>query len=127
MLQVLCEEDEHGEETLAGYFSKEKCSAEGNNIACILVLPPHQRKGYGKLLIDLAYQIRLREGKVGSPSPQVEEAVAEVLVEKAIAEALVEKAELSPPVLVGDAHVGRGDHRGVRQPVGVGERHRRAA
>ena len=30
---------------VAGYFSKEKQSAEGNNIACILVLPQHQRKG----------------------------------------------------------------------------------
>ena len=40
---------------------------QGNNIACILVLPPHQRKGYGKLLIDLAYNITIREGKLGSP------------------------------------------------------------
>jgi len=67
LFYVLCEEDEHGEETLAGYFSKEKSSSEGNNIACILVMPQHQRKGYGKLLIDLAYNITLREGKVGSP------------------------------------------------------------
>ena len=57
------EEDAHGESTLAGYFSKEKSSAEGNNIACILVLPQHQRKGYSKLLIDCAYQISIREAK----------------------------------------------------------------
>jgi histone acetyltransferase MYST1 len=67
LFYVLCEEDEEGESTLAGYFSKEKCSAENNNIACILVLPPHQRKGYGKLLIDLAYNLTMREGKLGSP------------------------------------------------------------
>ena len=67
LFYVLCEEDATGAESLAGYFSKEKSSAEGNNIACILVLPQHQRKGYGKLLIDLAYHITLREGKVGSP------------------------------------------------------------
>jgi len=67
LFYVLCEEDENGAESLAGYFSKEKSSAEGNNIACILVLPQHQRKGYGKLLIDLAYHITMREGKVGSP------------------------------------------------------------
>ena len=39
LFYVLCEEDERGEETLAGYFSKEKSSADNNNIACILVLP----------------------------------------------------------------------------------------
>lgn len=31
------------------------------------MLPPHQRKGYGKLLIDLAYNLTMREGKLGSP------------------------------------------------------------
>jgi len=63
----MIEVDEEGRHTLAGYFSKEKLSQDNNNIACILVLPQHQRKGYGKLLIDLAYQISIREGKVGSP------------------------------------------------------------
>ena len=58
---------EDGGHSITGYFSKEKTSQEGNHLACILVLPQHQRKGYGKLLIDLAYQITLREGKVGSP------------------------------------------------------------
>ena len=43
---------------------KEKMSAENNNID-ILVLPHHQRKGYGRFLIDLAYNIY--EGKLGSP------------------------------------------------------------
>ena len=56
-----------GGHRIAGYFSKEKFSSESNNIACILVLPQHQRKGYGKLLIDVAYQITIREGAVGSP------------------------------------------------------------
>ena len=67
LFYVLCEEGEDGNSTLAGYFSKEKMSAENNNIACILVLPHHQRKGYGRLLIDLAYNITIREGKLGSP------------------------------------------------------------
>ena len=67
LFYALCEEGEDGSSTLAGYFSKEKASAENNNIACILVLPQHQRKGYGKLLIDLAYHITIREGKLGSP------------------------------------------------------------
>ncbi|KAL1495142.1 hypothetical protein AB1Y20_017008 [Prymnesium parvum] len=66
LFYVLCEVHDGGH-SLAGYFSKERASQEGNNIACILVLPQHQRKGYGKLLIDTAYQITIREGKVGSP------------------------------------------------------------
>jgi len=36
---------------IVGYFSKEKDSAQGYNLACILTLPQYQRKGYGKLLI----------------------------------------------------------------------------
>jgi hypothetical protein len=39
---------------LVGYFSKEKDSSENNNLACILTLPPYQRKGYGKFLIDFS-------------------------------------------------------------------------
>ena len=33
---------------IVGYFSKEKSSAEGNNLACILTLPPYQRKVSGR-------------------------------------------------------------------------------
>lgn len=50
ILYVLCEVDRHGSH-LVGYFSKEKDSPDGNNVACILTLPPYQRKGYGKFLI----------------------------------------------------------------------------
>ncbi|XP_055545222.1 histone acetyltransferase KAT7 isoform X2 [Wyeomyia smithii] len=35
-----------------GYFSKEKNSFLNYNVSCILTLPPYQRKGYGRLLID---------------------------------------------------------------------------
>ena len=52
---------------LVGYFSKEKESAEGYNVACILTLPQFQRKGYGKLLIAFSYELSRREGKLGSP------------------------------------------------------------
>lgn len=58
--------DEYGHH-LVGYFSKEKESAEGYNVACILSLPPYQREGYGKVLIDFSYNLSKREGKVGSP------------------------------------------------------------
>lgn len=39
---------------LVGYFSKEKESSEDYNVACILTLPPYQRKGFGKLLIEFS-------------------------------------------------------------------------
>ncbi|XP_017756540.1 PREDICTED: histone acetyltransferase KAT7 isoform X2 [Eufriesea mexicana] len=35
-----------------GYFSKEKSSFLNYNVSCILTLPPYQRQGYGRLLID---------------------------------------------------------------------------
>lgn len=52
---------------LIGYFSKEKESAEGYNVACILTLPQYQRHGYGKLLIAFSYELSKREAKLGSP------------------------------------------------------------
>ena len=58
--------DERGAH-LVGYFSKEKTSPEEYNLACILTLPPFQRKGYGKFLISLSYELSKIEGKVGSP------------------------------------------------------------
>jgi histone acetyltransferase HTATIP len=52
---------------LIGYFSKEKESAEGYNVACILTLPQYQRQGLGRLLIAFSYELSKREGKLGSP------------------------------------------------------------
>eukprot|EP00118_Oscarella_pearsei_P005052 m.22572 g.22572 ORF g.22572 m.22572 type:complete len:430 (+) comp28359_c0_seq4:94-1383(+) len=50
-----------------GYFSKEKDSLLKYNLSCILTLPQHMRKGYGRLLIDFSYLLSRVEGKVGSP------------------------------------------------------------
>ncbi|KAG0335854.1 K(lysine) acetyltransferase [Podila horticola] len=50
-----------------GFFSKEIVSYDGYNLACILILPPFQRKSYGKLLIEFSYELSKIEGKVGSP------------------------------------------------------------
>lgn len=36
-------------------------------MACILTLPPFQRKGYGKLLIAFSYELSKLEHTVGSP------------------------------------------------------------
>lgn len=63
---VLTEVDEKGHHLVA-YFSKEKETQYDYNLACILTLPPYQRKGYGKLLISLSYELSQREGKKGSP------------------------------------------------------------
>ena len=46
---------------------QEKESPENNNVACILTLPPYQRKGYGKFLIAFSYELSKLEECVGSP------------------------------------------------------------
>ena len=66
LFYVMCTRDDKGCH-LVGYFSKEKQSADGYNVACILTLPQFQRKGFGRLLIDFSYQLSKREGKQGSP------------------------------------------------------------
>lgn len=52
---------------LIGYFSKEKNSPDDYNLACILILPPYQRQGFGTFLISFSYELSKREGKVGTP------------------------------------------------------------
>uniref|UniRef100_S4RXD6 Histone acetyltransferase KAT5 n=1 Tax=Petromyzon marinus TaxID=7757 RepID=S4RXD6_PETMA len=52
---------------IVGYFSKEKESTEDYNVACILTLPPYQRRGYGTLLIEFSYELSKVEGKTGTP------------------------------------------------------------
>jgi histone acetyltransferase HTATIP len=66
LFYCMCTRDEFGCH-FVGYFSKEKESAEGYNVACILTLPQYQRKGFGKLLIAFSYELSKREGKLGSP------------------------------------------------------------
>ncbi|KAG7267946.1 hypothetical protein CRUP_017012 [Coryphaenoides rupestris] len=63
---ILTEINRHGAH-IVGYFSKEKESPDGNNVACILTLPPYQRRGYGKFLIAFSYELSKIEGTVGSP------------------------------------------------------------
>ncbi|XP_064397134.1 histone acetyltransferase KAT7-like isoform X3 [Halichondria panicea] len=52
---------------ILGYFSKEKHSAQSYNLSCIVVLPQHMRKGYGRMLIDFSYLLTRKEQKFGSP------------------------------------------------------------
>jgi len=66
LFYVMTEFDQHGLH-MVGYFSKEKESSEDYNVACILTLPCHQKKGYGRLLIEFSYLLSQVEGKLGSP------------------------------------------------------------
>jgi len=66
LFYVMTEYDELGCH-FVGYFSKEKRPSSLNNVSCILVLPIHQRKGYGHLLIDFSYLLTRAEKKTGSP------------------------------------------------------------
>jgi len=66
LFYILCEVDRQGAH-IVGYFSKEIESPDGNNLACILTLPPYQRKGYGKFLIAFSYEVSKIEGSIGSP------------------------------------------------------------
>lgn len=66
LFYILTEMDKEGAHII-GYFSKEKESPEGNNVACILTFPPYQRKGFGKFLIAFSYELSKKEHVVGSP------------------------------------------------------------
>ena len=39
----------------------------GNNVSCILVLPVHMRRGFGRVLIEFSYLLTQVEGRTGSP------------------------------------------------------------
>jgi histone acetyltransferase HTATIP len=65
LFYIMCKQDQYGYHII-GYFSKEK-NYTLNNLACILTLPPYQRKGYGRLLISFSYELSKIEGRIGSP------------------------------------------------------------
>ncbi|KAF8339782.1 acyl-CoA N-acyltransferase [Cantharellus anzutake] len=66
MFYVLTDADSRRDHVL-GFFSKEKVSYDDYNLACIVILPPYQRKGYGMLLIEFSYELSRRSGKLGTP------------------------------------------------------------
>jgi hypothetical protein len=66
LFYVICTYDKRGFH-FVGYFSKEKHSEMGNNLACILTLPPFQMKGFGRFIIEFSYALSRKEEKVGSP------------------------------------------------------------
>mmetsp|Transcript_14456 Transcript_14456/g.43171 ORF Transcript_14456/g.43171 Transcript_14456/m.43171 type:complete len:513 (-) Transcript_14456:560-2098(-) len=66
LFYVLCEVDTRSYHPV-GFYSKEKYSEVGYNLACILAFPPYQRKGYGRFLIAFSYALSRTESKVGAP------------------------------------------------------------
>ncbi|KAI0202098.1 acyl-CoA N-acyltransferase [Astrocystis sublimbata] len=63
----------HSRPQIVGFYSKEKMSWDNNNLACILVFPPWQRKGLGALLMGVSYEISRREGILGGPEKPISE------------------------------------------------------
>lgn len=53
MFYILTDADAHRDHFLA-YFSQEKVSYDDYNLACIVTLPPYQKRGYGMLLIEFS-------------------------------------------------------------------------
>jgi histone acetyltransferase MYST1 len=66
LFYILCTQDDRGYHPV-GYFSKEKYSDAGYNLACILTFPSSQRMGYGRFLISFSYELTKKEEKVGAP------------------------------------------------------------
>jgi histone acetyltransferase MYST1 len=63
---IITENDEENSH-FVGYFSKELSSLSDFNLACIMVLPPFQKNGYGQFLISLSYYFSKKEAKISTP------------------------------------------------------------
>jgi histone acetyltransferase MYST1 len=63
LTEINSEKNDHA---LVGYFSKERHMTQSFNLACIMVLPPYQRRGFGKFLIGMSYA-RSPPGVKGTP------------------------------------------------------------
>lgn len=70
---LLVHTDVSGTRQIVGFFSKEKMSWDSNNLACILVFPPWQRNGLGKVLMGVSYLLSRREGRYGGPEKPLSE------------------------------------------------------
>ncbi|QDS71742.1 hypothetical protein FKW77_008945 [Venturia effusa] len=64
---------ENSKPQVVGFFSKEKLSWDNNNLACILVFPPWQKRGFGQVLMGVSYELAKREGRLGGPEKPLSE------------------------------------------------------
>lgn len=48
-------------------------SWDNNNLACILIFPPWQRKGLGKILMGISYELSKLEDRTGGPEKPLSE------------------------------------------------------
>jgi histone acetyltransferase MYST1 len=64
---ILTENDNSGHSHLVAYFSKENSFLTDFNLACIMVLPPFQRRGYGQFLISMSYYLSKKENRICTP------------------------------------------------------------
>ncbi|XP_042115195.1 histone acetyltransferase KAT5 isoform X4 [Peromyscus maniculatus bairdii] len=69
---------------IVGYFSKEKESTEDYNVACILTLPPYQRRGYGKLLIEFMRSVKSPVSRKKMSSPRCSISISSITTRASI-------------------------------------------
>ncbi|CAK5274212.1 unnamed protein product [Mycena citricolor] len=67
LFYMMTDAESSTKDNVIGFFSKEKASYDDYNLACIITLPPWQRKGYGMLMIEFSYELSRRAGKFGTP------------------------------------------------------------
>ncbi|EME84670.1 uncharacterized protein MYCFIDRAFT_134543, partial [Pseudocercospora fijiensis CIRAD86] len=67
LFYIMTENDEFGCHFLEGTAQDPALVNPGNNVSCILVLPVHMRRGFGRVLIEFSYLLTKVEGRTGSP------------------------------------------------------------
>ena len=55
------------DQEVQNFSSDPALSNPGNNVSCILVLPVHMRRGFGRVLIEFSYLLTKQECRTGSP------------------------------------------------------------
>jgi histone acetyltransferase SAS3 len=55
------------DQEIQAFSSDPALSSPGNNVSCILVLPVHMRRGFGRVLIEFSYLLTKQECRTGSP------------------------------------------------------------